>query len=1324
MKLKNISKMCIVFFLVAIASPFISNAFTVDLTGSVSFGGSFIIREGPQLILNISNQTWDMNTNHIGPDLDDHFENVTPTILTYTASTIDNPNINITIDADNIIHFTQPLRWYGVEYVVFTASDGSKTKDSNNVTLTVEYVEKAPIILSQYPHMVNVYSTEEENQTFNVTFTDEEDDNLTVTWKVNNSIVYQINKTLNQANSYINTSEYIFINNYSTAGSYKVEVEISDGIRSANQIWILNVSNVNRKPYFTTISNLEWRQATTYTLDSLDNYVVDPDVEIDDYLSFNYVYADLPSHITITINPITHEVLFNPLATFTGTEIIYFTVTDSEGASNRSNNITLTVTPIVEEEPPGGSGGGGGGGVCVNYWYCTPWSPCDPKTNTSTRNCVDLAECRTQVNKPMEIRNCSYAATCNDGLKNCHIILGKEVCEEGIDCGGPCDPCEKPAPPKDSEGEAMMVCVNITRKAGQIPSSVSIESVFIMGLSIGENYSIAMEPFSIDCNGEDFKFIAAIPENYIDVQVLKCKGNDCYPQEAEYITELWCGGELIREIKRETKTLDPILMPIKIKEIKLTISDVVQSIESGDNKVKFFGEIFEGLVTIKMPEQAVEEPKNPYLMIIGTPLVLEFDKAIEQGVNTEVTMPFQVSVDYEESTISLYAKKGEVWDYINGTIDYKNKLVKAQVENIAEYVDSENKITFALMGMLDDATTRYNSTLNMVYYPEKETKDMILLIHGVASSAKTYKNMIDDIRLTKQPIAVYSFSYSLTNSMDKISRELMNLLESETKDYDNIYIVAHSAGGIIAQQALYHGDKENYVYTDKVKKAILIAVPNEGSPLAKVYENLFERLVNEEEDYPVFNLNSESMDDLIKGIITPRVKGIEYYVIAGTKSYELNIPFFRRKSGIFEEEELSDGVVTTKSAQHIGEGYINDKCTNYWELHLTHNELIKDPVARKVVERIIAEDIPQTKSLLGNNQYVEFDITDCDPEEQYVIIGKRIAMDEFADLTLCKCGNGICGMGEDEFNCPEDCATFMSQVKERPLIIIYIILLLILFISAIKLLKRVRITYYVKKKVVAAKTLSEQYLTDIDNELALIEKNIDIFHIDEIIKKLSHSIVKIIDYKFGIGTTYTKKELVDKLSKISKDPATKQMLLKIYSVLHDIKFSKGDTSRKQLLKFTIKLRSLISKEIEKLDIAKKQEVIKKSLVDRIKIGLRRLTPLEKTKQAETKQNSLKKQCRKKEKQDTEKLLSESEKLPEEGLQKSKTFQKQFNNLLTILKNDIANKNISKAKGHYRDLLNLYLIIKKSEISVSKKQIYYKKIRKAYDSLIDIVKGGK
>ncbi|MCK4522215.1 MAG: hypothetical protein KAU20_06580, partial [Nanoarchaeota archaeon] len=305
----------------------------------------------------------------------------------------------------------------------------------------------------------------------------------------------------------------------------------------------------------------------------------------------------------------------------------------------------------------------------------------------------------------------------------------------------------------------------------------------------------------------------------------------------------------------------------------------------------------------------------------------------------------------------------------------------------------------------------------------------------------------------------------------KTSKELSNLIEAKTGEYDNIHIVAHSLGGLIAQQALYHSYNENqkqgdsYIYLDKVRKVILVGTPNEGSPVAGVYKNLFVKMVNEETEYPLFNINSRVMDDLVKGVITPRIPGVDYYVIAGTRIDEVNMLFFKvSKEKLFGEYEKADGILTTKSAQHVGDGYINDKCSNYWEINLTHGELVSHPVARKVIENIIAKDILKIETLLGNSRYFELNIGSCDSEDTYVLIGKKIREEEIEDATFCRCGNGYCGIGENAYNCPEDCAVFLSIAKIYSPYLFYTILILLMLFGCYEAAKKIGMIYYAKKK--------------------------------------------------------------------------------------------------------------------------------------------------------------------------------------------------------------------------------------------------------------------
>ncbi len=81
--------------------------------------------------------------------------------------------------------------------------------------------------------------------------------------------------------------------------------------------------------------------------------------------------------------------------------------------------------------------------LCHEKWECTPWSECMPD-GYETRRCVDVNRCGTTRQRPPERRECDYIppATCDDGIQNCHLMPdGTILCEEGIDCGGPCPPC-------------------------------------------------------------------------------------------------------------------------------------------------------------------------------------------------------------------------------------------------------------------------------------------------------------------------------------------------------------------------------------------------------------------------------------------------------------------------------------------------------------------------------------------------------------------------------------------------------------------------------------------------------------------------------------------------------------------------------------------------------------------------------------------------------------------------------------------------------------------------------------------------------------------
>lgn len=142
--MKLLIKIGMIFLLLIVGSIFYNlKSLEIKPTSHVvvETSGSFLIANyAPRQILDIPDQTWDENTQlNDSFDLDSYFSDDNGDIMSYTVS--GNTNIVITIDSANVVSFDPTDDWSGAENVVFKASDGDSSTDSNSVKLTVEEVE-------------------------------------------------------------------------------------------------------------------------------------------------------------------------------------------------------------------------------------------------------------------------------------------------------------------------------------------------------------------------------------------------------------------------------------------------------------------------------------------------------------------------------------------------------------------------------------------------------------------------------------------------------------------------------------------------------------------------------------------------------------------------------------------------------------------------------------------------------------------------------------------------------------------------------------------------------------------------------------------------------------------------------------------------------------------------------------------------------------------------------------------------------------------------------------------------------------------------------
>lgn len=309
-------------------------------------------------------------------------------------------------------------------------------------------------------------------------------------------------------------------------GEYTLLFWVSDQLGCSNsqssQNFSIQVINVNDPPYFTTpIPNQSVSQGETYLSVYLDNYFRDPDLD-----DLNYSVVLTNSVFTVTVDSITKRV---SIRSDTCETIAYamFIAEDPYGETASSNLVKIECRQEEEEEPAGSGGGTGGGGggsgeyepckseyecydyhrcnitnqklqkcvdtkgcddpvfltvpckyelpvLCNESWNCSDWEPCLPN-GTQTRQCYDMNRCNTTEYMPLMLQECEYIGTCDDGIKNCHDGL----CEEGIDCGGPCSAaCKSIEVPYPFEEEKSILIYIITGVILLLLSSILLYHYF------------------------------------------------------------------------------------------------------------------------------------------------------------------------------------------------------------------------------------------------------------------------------------------------------------------------------------------------------------------------------------------------------------------------------------------------------------------------------------------------------------------------------------------------------------------------------------------------------------------------------------------------------------------------------------------------------------------------------------------------------------------------------------------------------------------------------------------------------------------------------
>lgn len=721
-------------------------------------------------------------------------------------------------------------------------------------------------------------------------------------------------------------------------------------------------------------------------------------------------------------------------------------------------NIT-TSTPEPESSPAPSGGGGGGGsctdackigenicgaegryvcaktGVCTTYvlspcasgevcskgscvacpesWVCDAWGPC--VGGTQERSCFDTAGCGTTRSAPITKKACELLPVIELPSPIVPLTYGEMFAGTPVTCA------------VGSDG-APAASLSATTSARDLSAAVP------------RGYTAVSSPFSLTCNGEDLDVTLAVSDKFTDYRVLKCTAEDCADVTIDATSHLAvpCGTSTIgAETEKKATLKETIFLP---KEVSVFPSEFTTVSGSSITKGPYSLSI-EGIASARLSESSdpLPTPANPSLVVLGNALVVEVQNA-DGPLPATVTMPSRLSDTIDRGTVGVFVLDGTSWRALDSTLQ-ESGVVTAKTNDLLALA-KEGHAIFAVLGSTCNPCE--GTAFNKAYgYPGARTA--VIFVHGAFSDAQTFNFMIEDLKANRPPYDAWTFEYPTTKSVDELANSLTEALLTHAAQYDEIDVVGHSAGGLIAQQAVWSAYTKGQDVR-KIKKLILIGTPSGGSPAVQTVDRMFNWVINQRTVAKLFNINSELVQASVTGKDVPRVPGIDYQVIAGTRPYGFNLDLFTDPSGKIIK---NDGLITISSAQKVGAERINNSCSNFYELNLTHTDLIDNELGIRVTERIIASDSsPDVQARSGYAAYITVPITTCRADDQYLVVGKELRPEKRYDPSGCACGNGWCGDGEDALSCPGDCADVFTL---EALCVTSSFLVIILTIAAVSL---------------------------------------------------------------------------------------------------------------------------------------------------------------------------------------------------------------------------------------------------------------------------------
>ncbi|MEW5759141.1 MAG: hypothetical protein AB1779_00060 [Candidatus Thermoplasmatota archaeon] len=249
---------------------------------------------------------------------------------------IDETQVKITIDKIKKIAKIVPNKdWNGEEEVTFKAKDSYGEIAEYKVKLVVTPVNDKPEIKEYAPEEEEITIKENEKQKFSVSAIDVDGDTITYEWYIGDELQ---EKETKKEFTFTSTYNGDFSSSGGEDGVFEIKVIVKDKTESVEQVWSLEVVNVNRAPKAVITTPFDGTKVTSGKKILFDGAnSSDEDEEDKNRLQYEWssnIQGVLSSNPTFEINNLK-----------VGKHVITLIVRDGKEASTATINVTITPKP-------------------------------------------------------------------------------------------------------------------------------------------------------------------------------------------------------------------------------------------------------------------------------------------------------------------------------------------------------------------------------------------------------------------------------------------------------------------------------------------------------------------------------------------------------------------------------------------------------------------------------------------------------------------------------------------------------------------------------------------------------------------------------------------------------------------------------------------------------------------------------------------------------------------------------------------------------------------------------------------------------------------